>query len=206
MAAYLPVRLPRHGAVAAASPAIASVAWTSATWTWRSRSALRLTSGRAARSRSASAKCSPAGGGWLWCIVVGGKRFVIKGWSHGSGFQRGPPCGVRGRHVAARGSRSSVAHRGSRPQRRNAGVSASWHDGVPPLAARELARPQRTPHRNTTHHLPRSSSPRAGLGFFFNFHPQYTTSPRVSGRMSSVLEDANPKLISLSIRTQMHAG
>jgi hypothetical protein len=49
-----------------------SVAWTSATWTSRvTVGSPRLTSGRAARIRSASAKCSPAGRGWLWCAVPG---------------------------------------------------------------------------------------------------------------------------------------
>src|SRR6478752_7066382 len=58
--------------------AMLRTAWTSATWTWRSRSARRLTSGRAARIRSASAKCSPAAalGGW---VVIGSVSCLWQG-------------------------------------------------------------------------------------------------------------------------------
>jgi hypothetical protein len=40
-------------------------------WTWRSRSAPRLTSGRAVRNRSASAKCSPAALGGCGVLRMG---------------------------------------------------------------------------------------------------------------------------------------
>ncbi len=58
---------------------MARVAWTSATWTCRSRSAPRLTSGRAARIRSASAKCSPPRPGIVSATVTTETHITYRG-------------------------------------------------------------------------------------------------------------------------------
>ena len=70
--------------------ATASVVWTSATWTWGSRSALRLTRGRAARIRSASAKWSPAVLGGCGVRDIGPGVLPVKARSLSSLLAAGP--------------------------------------------------------------------------------------------------------------------